>query len=213
MARLVCLANSIRHDGRCVAGIDLDTGEWVRPVPPGGGGIPYQRTCINGQTVELLDVVEIGITNTNPGTKYQCENREMRDRPWKLLDKMEPQDILQYCDDTTPILHTDADRVSPEVLEALDPDEWTSLHLVRARRLSFAHDYFNPQRWRAHFQDSAGNMYSLKVTDPVASNSLRQGDKFDKQSILTVSLVEPWAPSDGSLPELCYKLVAAVIEP
>lgn len=212
MARLVCLANSHRHDGRCVAGIDIETGEWVRPVPPGGGGVPFQRTCINGQTVAVLDVVEIPLRSSNPGTKYQCENREMRDRPWKLIDKMQPKDIIQYCDRTAPILHTDSDRVSPETLEALSPDEWKSLQLVRARKLSFAPDYFKPQRWRAHFEDSAGNSYSLKVTDPIASDALRQKEEFDKRSILTVSLVEPWAPSDGSLPEMCYKLVAAVIE-
>ena len=213
MARLVCLANSHRHDGRCVAGIDIETGEWVRPVPPGGGGIPYPRTCIQGQTVALLAVVEIAMLDSNPGTKYQCENREMSDRPWKLIERMQPKDIIQYCDGTAPILHSDSDRVAPETMEALPCDGWTSLQLVQARNLSFAQDYFKPQRWRAHFEDSAGNEYSLMVTDPLASSRLRQKEEFNERSIVTVSLVEPWAPQDGSIPEMCYKVVAAVIEP
>jgi hypothetical protein len=30
MARIVVLANSKRPEGQCVAGIDLDTGAWIR---------------------------------------------------------------------------------------------------------------------------------------------------------------------------------------
>ncbi|MGI6083637.1 MAG: dual OB domain-containing protein, partial [Limnochordia bacterium] len=28
------MANSRKHGGRCVAGVVVDTGEWIRPVSP-----------------------------------------------------------------------------------------------------------------------------------------------------------------------------------
>ena len=30
--RIICLANSWKIQERCIAGIDIDTGKWVRPV-------------------------------------------------------------------------------------------------------------------------------------------------------------------------------------
>lgn len=38
MARIVCLANSFKKGGRCVAGIDLETGRWMRPIGRGDEG-------------------------------------------------------------------------------------------------------------------------------------------------------------------------------
>jgi hypothetical protein len=67
-------------------------------------------------------------------------------------------------------------------------------------------------RWRARFQDAAGNEYCLKITDAKTTRRLEAGNKISNQSLLTISLTKPWAPSDGSQPERCYKLVAAVIE-
>ncbi|MFP5272720.1 dual OB domain-containing protein [Coleofasciculus sp.] len=32
MKKIICLANSRKLDERCIAGIDLNTGKWVRPV-------------------------------------------------------------------------------------------------------------------------------------------------------------------------------------
>lgn len=37
--RMICLANSRKIGGRCVAGIDVNTGEWVRPVRDNGGAL------------------------------------------------------------------------------------------------------------------------------------------------------------------------------
>ena len=40
---IVILANSRRHDGRCIAGKDLATGEWIRPINILGKGKPRAR--------------------------------------------------------------------------------------------------------------------------------------------------------------------------
>jgi hypothetical protein len=50
--RILCLANSIREGGRCVAGIDYATGRWVRPVLLGGGPIPVERAFVGNKYLE-----------------------------------------------------------------------------------------------------------------------------------------------------------------
>lgn len=212
MARVVCVANSIRHDGRCFAGIDMDTGEWVRPVPAKGGcGLSYSDVCVNGQPVALLDILEIDMTTRNPGTKYQCENRVMRAKAWKQVGRLKPSALLKYCDDSSPILHSTTDRVKPADLDAMSPDDWVSLRLVRPSKVHFARDYFKRSRWRASFADAKKNYYDLKVTDPVVSGRLNHDEKVGSDCILTVSMTEPWSP-DSEKAAMCWKLVAAVIE-
>ena len=59
MAQLICLASSWRPGGRCIAGIDPQTGAWVRPVPFHGGAIPEERIWLNNQP-EYEDHARLG---------------------------------------------------------------------------------------------------------------------------------------------------------
>jgi hypothetical protein len=58
--RIVCLANSYKHDNRCVAGISLVTKKWVRLVSKHVHGCVTraEASYSNGQDVALLDVFE-----------------------------------------------------------------------------------------------------------------------------------------------------------
>src|ERR1700678_2785619 len=78
--RFVCLANSHKEGGRCLAGIQLDRKndpvighlgpKWIRPVYPNEHGeIPKELVA----HINLLDVIEMEIhANSNMG--YQSEN-------------------------------------------------------------------------------------------------------------------------------------------
>jgi hypothetical protein len=213
MVRMVCLANSIRNDGRCVAGVDMATGEWVRPVPPGGGCIPPSCVTFGGRPLELLDIVELELAPPRFGTRYQRENRIVPLWNWLVVGRAAACQVLPYCEDTSPILFTPGDRVEPARLESLPPDRWQSLQLVRPEKVEFERNPWRQNRWLARFWDGAGYEYCLKVTDPVVSGRLALGEQIGTDCFLTVSLVEPWAPEDDeSKPALCYKVVAGVIE-
>ena len=212
MARLICLANSIRENARCVAGINTRTMRWVRPVPQGGGAIPVFRTHIQGRLLSVLDVFELDLSDVNPGTRFQRENRVIENWDWRLVGHKTPQEMLRYCDDSAPILYNAFDRVDPAQLTALASSDWKSLQLVHASRVTFSRDSFDPRGWRAQFQDAGGAHYNLKVTDPVARDRLNRGKTLGPNCLLTVSLAEPWARADGSKAAFCYKLVAAVIQ-
>ena len=51
--RLLVMANSKKLKGRCIAGIDIDTGKWVRPVSNNEHGEFYGAECsiMIGQTM------------------------------------------------------------------------------------------------------------------------------------------------------------------
>src|SRR5690242_10675200 len=75
LRRIVCLANSYKHDHRCVAGIDLTTKRWVRLI---GNEVPNCMTLqeagyADGRPVELLDVFEVEFAEPC-GTDRQPEN-------------------------------------------------------------------------------------------------------------------------------------------
>jgi hypothetical protein len=212
LTRMICLANSWRPDGRCVAGIDIGTGKWVRPVPATGDAIPEQRLYLKGRFLSLLDVVEINLTRPKEISRYQRENLVIANWNWAIVGSVQTSDVIQYCDETTPILHNNGDRVPPYALDQLPPEQWNSLQLIRPRNLDFERDSTDQHRWHARFRDRSGCEYLLRLTDPLAARRLDAGNKISPESLLAISLTKPWAPPRVSKPKRCYKLVAAVIE-
>ena len=80
--RIVCLANSYKHEHRCVAGISLRSKRWVRLV---GTQIPgcltIRETCYpDGTPAELLDVFEAELGEPC-GSNCHPEDVFITDRP------------------------------------------------------------------------------------------------------------------------------------
>ena len=208
MTQMICLANSWRPGGRCVAGIDVDTGEWVRPVPPGGGAIPESRTYMQGRYLELLDVVEVDLDEPTLTTRYQRENRAVRNWDWQRVRVATVDEVLEYRSRDRWALHGQGQVVEPSLMEQLPPEQWVSLQLFATTNAAFR---LGPYRWQAYFSvGRAGSRYCISITDPVAAQQLDQGENISAKCLLTLSLTEP--VEVYGKPELCYKLVAGVIE-
>jgi hypothetical protein len=82
--KILCLANSRKMSGRCLAGKESSNnkfGSWVRPV----SGREHEeisesdRRYKDGQTAKLLDLVSIPMIEAKPGT-YQSENYLIADQ-------------------------------------------------------------------------------------------------------------------------------------
>lgn len=212
MARIAILANSKRPDGMCLAGIDLDTREWVRPVTRTGDGIPAMRCVVNGKMLSIRAILECDLIRPRTIAQFQCENQTIRNWDWQVKRRLKATALDQFVEDISPILHTPNDRVATSMLEAKAPSKWKSLQLVKPRHLQFGRHYYDPNRWVAEFADGDGNHYSLKITDPIITRRLEAGEKISKKCLLTVSMTKPWTHNPEERPPTCYKLVAAVIE-
>jgi hypothetical protein len=100
MTQLICLANSWKRKGRCIAGIEPTTAQWIRPVSKlDDGQIPVDAQLINGRDIELLDVVDIPLAEVGPDFGFENENRWILPGPWRRVGRVQPTDLLPYCKD------------------------------------------------------------------------------------------------------------------
>ena len=60
MTQIICLANSWKYGERCIAGIDLQTRSWIRPIydRAQGGCVPRNVRRIDGKEPQILDVLD-----------------------------------------------------------------------------------------------------------------------------------------------------------
>jgi len=211
MARIICLANSYKHGGRCIAGIDPETGAWIRPVPnTAEQAITPSMRLINGNEPRILDIIEIPLENYGPDNGCQPENRLLKPGKWKIVGRITAKYLLQYCEDDTVILHNHIDHVVPSFFGKTPKNKWRSLQLVRNSEARFNSAYKEGQ-WRVWFKDGCGHTLNLKLTDPIVSDRLRKGEKVGRDCILMISLGTPWKPKDRDQ-ALCYKIAAGVVE-
>jgi Dual OB-containing domain len=217
--RLVCLANSKKRSGRCVAGYDQDDARWIRPIgETNEGTVPIAHTYLdNGEPLAVLDVFEIKLDEPRPDS-VQPENYLYSQAPWVGVSRLDS--------DAACALLTELSHHGPELFgstgESVHPSELganaQSLLIIEPEELQWRVEtgFYGGQRVRAQFQ-LGGQPYELTVTDPqflasfgdqplgvygVTIGDIREGDRI----WLTISLTEPFERTGD-----CYKLVAAVI--
>src|SRR5208283_5025571 len=88
--RIVCLANSYKHDHRCVAGISLVTKKWVRLV---GRAVPgcltVKETCYpDGRPAALLDLFEVEL-GQGCGSNCHPEDVFVTEKQWQPVRRFD----------------------------------------------------------------------------------------------------------------------------
>lgn len=215
--RFVCLANSRKHGGRCVAGIRTDGEGWVRLVGDTPSGALSSNQCLlaNGGKARVLDVIEV-VPAAHAPKAYQRENWLVgRDR-WRLAARPASSDDLEAIRNhivAGPALFGDvSDRLT------LSRADGSSLVLVRAADLRWriTRSRGGQRQTRARFT-LAGQAYDLPLTDDTIEKELltlepgeypiEAAPRFfpGTQTLITVSLGEPY-----ELDNRCYKLAATV---
>ena len=100
----ICLANSRKLSGRCVAGIRTDGQGWVRPVSKK----PYGTLSSDDYRLEgtreagLLDVITVDFAGLRP-EPHQQENMVLGRERWSMLDWVlgAPKWKLSNCHEIT----------------------------------------------------------------------------------------------------------------
>ena len=209
---LVIMANSYRDGERCVAGIDVKTGEWVRPVSgPEGKPVTWDMRNVGGEEPQLLDVVEMSLQSHGPDLGCQPENRILHSERWKKVGILTAKKAAAYCENAETILHNHDNFVDLAYFATIPKRQWKSLQLVRPTSVEFyATTWENKKRWRVLLRHGKNNQLDLPLTDPKAIERLNSSEAISPNCLLTISLGGPW-PSDSVTPK-CYKLVAGVIE-
>jgi len=219
---IVCLANSRKESGRCIAGREWFAGRygpWIRPVSVRDTRelSEEERRYEDGSDPRVLDIVSVEMTDRQEH-RYQRENHVIDDGYyWTRQGTVSWGDLEEAVEQVGGPLwrngesssHGLNDRVSLLFLGA----QRQSLYLVRPHGLTIivGHET-GPQgsRRRVRAEFSLGDdTYRLAVTDPIAER--RYLSRFDgttpvDQALLCVSLGDAYHG-------YAYKLVASVITP
>ncbi len=206
------LANSWKHHDYCLAGIDLDTGKWVRPVTKlDDGRIRLTDMKLKGRTPALLDVIEIPLDAAGPDFGFESENRWILPGVWRHLGVETPESIVRHAVQPPLILHSRERTVSPEVLKAMPFEKRATLQLVRVDNFAVRDSWnLGKRRWIGRLT-SGGREFDASISDPVFHAKLNGGYKPSGPCLLTMSLSMPFSSSTGAAP-VCWKLIAGVVE-
>lgn len=220
--RILCLANSRKLNGRCVAGIELVDDRkvgWIRPVSEREKEevSEYERQYPDGSDPKVLDLIDLSLLRHQPGT-FQRENWLLDpDHYWEkagryswprldqLADPIEPlwlngHSTYNGCNDYVPLAQAESLRSSLRLI-----------HVDRLRLVVFkpGEAFGNPKRRVQGCFKYDNVLYKLWVTDPIYERrylAYPDGEHALGECYLTISLGE-------ALDDRCYKLIAAIIDP
>jgi len=215
MAEIILLANSRKLSHRCLAGIDIVTGKWIRPVSTlTDKVITWSMRNIDGKEPELLDILNIPLSSAELDDESQPENRliemgKWNSAKWTRVGKVKPKEVRKYLEYNGLLFYNTSDRVSWDEILRIPLKNRKSLMLIECSDLEVyktTSSRGNPQA-RAIFSFD-GDSYNLVITDFSAEQKVLNEQELSRRNLLTISL---GMKLSDTFP-YCFKLVAGVIE-
>jgi hypothetical protein len=209
MTEIVCLANSRKHNNKCVAGLNLKTGQWIRPITSAeDGAIPNYLTLINGKSLEILDIVNIPLNEKERGEGHESENRLIRSGEWTISGQALSSDLLKFRE--SELLHFEEDdwlqAVPYTYLQSLPRNKCRTLQLLQTDDFQVRQKELG--KWRGIMPiGNSDEVLNASITDPKLCRLLDNGHQVSPNCLLVMSLSQPFPKTDK-----CYRLIAGVIE-
>lgn len=218
---ILCLANSRKISGRCIAGLEIVDGEaadWIRPVSRRENSelSERDRNFNNGKDPQVLDIIDVPMLGRKDHT-FQTENHLIDDGYYfEFVGRATFEQVSELVDRTGRSLWSNnsssysgtRDRISEDNINPRDG----SLRLIQVNDLEVTTSVegaaFNnaKRKVRGRFTFN-GLPYCLSVTDPVVEREgLARNDGTYRvgNAILCISLSEIYQG-------YTYKLIASVI--
>ncbi len=215
---IVCLANSRKMSGRCIAGKAMGSGKWIRPVsnPKGGKISEVDRQFKNGQMPQLLDIMRISVKK-HCSELFQTENY-LIDKSSAWVKKGIFTDKLDCLEDTPEDIwgtgfstHLGINDRFPEK----DNEAYSqSLYLIKPDKLKIivkieypGYDY---EKRKVRVEFIYNNVkYRFPLTDPITEAKWfsKEDGNYElavDNTYLCVSVGLPYK-------EYCYKFVASIL--
>jgi len=215
--RIVCLGLSYKHDNVCVAGRDLNTRQWIRPVfHHNQRCIPFNNcVCNNRKKLELLDVVDVTVTQHCPSGCHNEDYLVAKQNPFVYVGKYSgslhelidsPQE-LWYNGDSS--MYGINDRVNTKLADTLYNFSLCFITLDKLTVMVNFEEFKNGKKVRGDFTYN-GVKYRFAITDISFLNTYRQkryGHYHIEGPVYAgISSSEDW---NGYR----YKLIASIIIP
>jgi hypothetical protein len=210
--KFICLANSFKEGGRCLAGIELDANnipvlidgkpKWIRPVCNSEHGeVPNDIAA----PFQILNIIEIQVTGKRP-ENHQSENVFFDEKTIRVIGNFKRSELAPLCDNRNLIFGNRGKAVSHDSIVTLNH----SLMLADVHQFEVTqkvyHDRPDRPQTRLVFTYNT-NRYDFPVTDPVFLHRYHiNPDLLEDitQIYLCLSLGVAWE-------DWYYKLVAGII--
>lgn len=217
--KIVCLANSRKICGRCIAGKIIESNKWIRPVSNRNSEeiSEGEQQYKDGQMPKLLDIINIPVNSHKP-TMHQKENYLINDRYYWTNVGIFTESLEELLDTPTDLWGTNSssyygrnDRISEGTCNNYNE----SLYLIKPQSLKIivrveGEEFDNAKRKvRAEFEYN-GKIYIFSITDPVVERKYLSGENgnFTLPVESTYLCVSMGLSYDG----YCYKFVASIIK-
>ena len=217
---LVCLANSRKLSGRCIAGRDWNDGRpgpWIRPVSAREKQevSEYERQYRDGSDPQVLDILRVPVLEHRP-EGYQCENWLLDPAwYWTKVGRFPQEHLSRLLDPRAPLWidgNSSYSGQNDRIPLTIAAQVAGSLRLIRVTDLQLkvfapGEAFGNNKRRVQGAFVHCGSTYSLWVTDPGFERSYlarEDGTYGIGAAYLTISLGEPYG-------DYCYKLIAAIL--
>jgi len=214
---IICLANSRKSSGRCIAGKSTDSGHWLRPVSSRSSMeiSEEERVYSDGSMPQLLDIIQIPVLEAQP-VIHQTENFIIDDRcHWAKTARYQKSELKALLDQPIDLWGAGASSyqgLNDRVADSSAYDK--SLYLIEPERMTIivrieGAEFNNAKRKiRARF-DYRGKNYTFPVTDPMIERKyFKKPDGEYSVSCVCICVSLGLQHSDG----YCYKFVSAVFE-
>ncbi len=217
--RIVCLANSRRPGGHCIAGKRKSDQTWIRPISnrPDHAIMDIDMKYQDSKTAQLLDIIELPCIRKMP-IGHQAENVLIDSRlRWKKIGRASWSDVTALVDDDADLwANGDSSYYgnNNRVPENLIDHSAGSLRLIELNKITLhvgpkAPDFGNKKTVvRANF-DYKDQKYQLDLTDPefeLVCRNKGDGEYLLEHVIACISLAQLYKG-------YAYKLVASIITP
>ena len=210
--KFICLANSFKEGGRCLAGIELDANnnpvlvngrpKWIRPIcNTAHGEVPNHIA----QPFQILDIIQINITENKP-ENHQSENVAFNENTIRVIGNFNRSQLSPLCDNRNLIFGNRGKAVSQDSIGGLNH----SLMLVDVNQFEVTQKVYDDRRERPQTRlvfTYNTNRYDFPVTDPVFLHRYQTNPDLLEgvnQVYLSLSLGVIWE-------DWYYKLVAGII--
>jgi hypothetical protein len=220
--RFVCLANSRKLSGRCIAGKELVSSKavgWVRPVSNREHEevSEYERQFQDGSDPRVLDVIDVPLLQPMPKT-YQPENWQLDPQHyWVKAGTFLWTDLRNLIDPVLPLWtngHSTHMGMNDKIPLSIVTTLSNSLRLIQVSEMTLhvsitGEAFGNPKRRVQGRFSHNGIMHWLWVTDPVYEKAYllkSDGEYRIGECYLTISVGEPFN-------DAYFKLIAAIMEP
>lgn len=219
MVDFLCLANSYKSHGRCVAGLRMDGRGWVRPITQHEHGTlhPDEYHARNGREFQLLDIISLDLVEACP-TPYQPENWAGA-FPADFVRRATEREAVALLDANLhthePLFGNQSDRVPQATLD--DRPASYSLAVIQPHDVTIhvRPNYHGNKRGHAAFNFGHYEQSAISITDPAWQSRCRDLNfgqhtladlgiiEETSRVLFIVSLTEPFQAH-------CYKVVAGI---